>query len=42
MKWEANGRAARSVLADRICLVVFPALFALLCARIVSTAVNSI
>jgi hypothetical protein len=42
MKWEASGHPRRSLLADRFCLVVFPLLFALLCARVVSNAVNSI
>ena len=41
MKWDATGHELRCRRLDRVCLVVFPLLFALMCGRVVLGALQS-
>ena len=41
MKWDATGHALRCRRLDRVCLVIFPLLFVLMCGRVVLGALQS-
>jgi hypothetical protein len=41
MKWDATGYELRCRRLDRVCLVIFPLLFALICGSVVLGALQS-